>query len=149
MNTYFWGPRLWEALHCITFDYPIKPTEEDKYNMKNFLTSLKTVLPCIYCRKNYSRNLNENPMQLDSRKDLVLWLIDIHNEVNGKEGRRHYTYEEVLNIYEKKLGKPIKLTENDTNVNLVCNKHCWSSINISIIICVLLMLVYLVRRKLF
>ncbi len=148
-SPYIWGSNLWEVLHCITFDYPINPTEEEKQNMKNFLTSLKTVLPCVYCRRNYERNLRENPMKLDCRKDLTLWLIDIHNEVNGKEGKRHYSYEEVLNIYEKKLGKPIRLTEDDRNLNLVCDKHCWSSVNISILIFVLLMLVYLARKRLF
>ena len=149
MNTYYWGPRLWEVLHCITLDYPVKPTEEEKQNMKNFLVSLKSVLPCIYCRRNYERNLNENPIKLNCRKDLVLWLIDIHNEVNGKEGKRPYSYAEVLNLYEKKLGKNLKLTEDDRNVSLVCNKHCWNSVNISIIIFILLMVVYLVRKKLY
>lgn len=149
MNTYYWGPRLWEVLHCITLDYPVKPTEEEKQNMKNFLVSLKSVLPCIYCRRNYERNLKENPIKLNCRKDLVLWLIDIHNEVNGKEGKRPYSYAEVLNLYEKKLGKNLKLTEDDRNVSLVCNKHCWNSVNISIIIFILLMIVYLMRKKLY
>lgn len=149
MNTYYWGPRLWEVLHCITLDYPVKPTEEEKQNMRNFLVSLKSVLPCIYCRRNYERNLKENPIKLNCRKDLVLWLIDIHNEVNGKEGKRPYSYVEVLNLYEKKLGKNLKLTEDDRNVSLVCNKHCWNSVNISIIIFILLMIVYLMRQKLY
>lgn len=145
-NTEYWGPRLWEALHCITFDYPIVPTIEDKKNMSNFFSSLCYVLPCIYCRKNYKRNLNEYPIQLDNRKNLVMWLIDLHNEVNGKEGRRHYTYEEVIKMYEKKLGKRISLTEDDSKIDLVCKRHSSNNMKIIIVIMILLLVFYIIQN---
>ncbi len=152
-NTYYWGPRLWEVLHVISFDYPINPTDKEKEDMKNFLLGLKNVLPCIYCRKNYNRNINEMPMKLNSRKDLALWLIDLHNEVNGKEGKRHYTYEEVIKDFEKKLGKPILLTgreDSTLRLDTTCNKHCMNyivnAINISIIILIIIVMLYLLKK---
>ena len=30
-NTNTWGPSAWIFLHTITFNYPINPTENDKY----------------------------------------------------------------------------------------------------------------------
>jgi len=149
-NTYYWGPRLWEVLHVISFDYPIKPTLKEKEDMKNFLLGLRNVLPCIYCRKNYARNINEMPIKLNCRKDLVLWLIDLHNEVNGKEGKRHYTYEEVLKEYEKKLGKQILLTGNDNSIlklGKTCDKHCWNMVNISIIIIIVILVLFFIQKK--
>lgn len=140
-----WGDSLWTALHCVTFDYPINPSPEDKKNMYNFFSSLQTILPCVYCRDNYKRNLNEFPMQLDSRKNLSMWLMDLHNEVNGQTGKRHYTYEEILKSYEKKLGKKIKLTEDDRSMDLICRRHRWNNVTILMVLIVVVLMVYLYR----
>ena len=49
----------------------------------------------------YSENLNNYPIDksLNSKQDLVKWLIDIHNEVNVKNNKRKYSYDEVINKY--------------------------------------------------
>ena len=48
MLTSVWGPSLWHYLHIMSFNYPVKPTKQDKKNYKNFVVSLKHVLPCKY-----------------------------------------------------------------------------------------------------
>jgi hypothetical protein len=35
MQTYIWGPPMWHVLHTISFNYPIKPSKNDKKNYKN------------------------------------------------------------------------------------------------------------------
>ena len=60
MLTSVWGPSLWHYLHTMSFNYPVKPTNEDKKNYKKFIMSLKHVLPCKYCRINLRKNLNSN-----------------------------------------------------------------------------------------
>ena len=57
MLTSTWGPALWHTLHCISFNYPVKPSEDDKINYMNFIYSLEHVLPCRYCRENLKNNL--------------------------------------------------------------------------------------------
>ena len=37
MLTSVWGPPLWHVLHCISFNYPNKPTKSDKKNYKRFI----------------------------------------------------------------------------------------------------------------
>ena len=49
MLTSVWGPSLWHYLHTMSFNYPIKPTKEDKKYYKEFIFNLKHVLPCKYC----------------------------------------------------------------------------------------------------
>ena len=147
MNQNIWGPQMWFVLHTITFNYPIKPTETDKTNMNNFFLSLKPILPCMYCRKNYERHLKEKPIRLNSRKDLVYWLIDIHNEVNGQEGKKQYSYDEVLKIYSDKLNKKIDLDKTDSDVcdihaNIYCLLMHYRDYIYIIIILFLLFLVY-------
>lgn len=104
MNQNIWGPHLWFVLHTITFNYPFKPTSEDKKNYKTFLLSLQHILPCSICRKHYKRHLQENPPYeaLKNRDSFIKWLIDLHNEVNGETGKKStYTYKEIINKYEK------------------------------------------------
>jgi hypothetical protein len=115
MNQNIWGPHLWFSLHTISFNYPIKPTKEDKENYKNFFIALKNVVPCSICKKNYIRHLNELPIDnvLDDRKSLVNWMIDLHNMVNGETGKKIMSNEAVIKKYEDVYNKKIILETND------------------------------------
>ena len=59
-------------------------TFESKMNYMNFFKSIGYVLPCPKCGMNYNKNIQENPIDnhLNSREDLIQWLINIHNETN-------------------------------------------------------------------
>ena len=97
-----WGPPAWRFLHYITFSYPDNPTNIDKQNMLSFFSSLGLILPCEKCRMNFSKHTSLYPLNneaLNSRFDLVNWLINVHNEVNKMNGKRIYTYDEVVNDY--------------------------------------------------
>ena len=39
-STYIWGPCLWQFIHIMTFNYPVKPTKEDKKNYSNLFHSI-------------------------------------------------------------------------------------------------------------
>ncbi len=97
-----WGPPGWKFFHYVTFAYPDNPTFEDKENYKVFFNSVGTILPCLSCRENYKSHLKIFPLNdnvLSSRQNLVLWLINIHNEVNKMHGKKILTYNDVINIY--------------------------------------------------
>ena len=70
---------------------------------------------------------------------MVYWLIDIHNKVNTETGKRIYTYDEVINIYEKLMNTKIELGEKS---NQTFSRH---EVKISklIIIVILIILVIL------
>lgn len=121
MNQNIWGAHLWFSLHTITFTYPLTPSLEDKQQFKNFFISLQNVVPCSICQKNYKRHLKESPLDnhLNNRKDLVYWLIDVHNMVNSEIGKKIMSYETVIkkyeNVYNKNLLSGITLENNNTN----------------------------------
>lgn len=106
MHPEFWGPSGWKFLHSITFQYPVKPTVDDKAHYKEFFNSLKFVLPCQKCAYHYSKHLRKYPIDiaLKSKDDLVKWLIDVHNEVSKSLGKREYSYQEVIDIYTDEMG---------------------------------------------
>ena len=116
MNQNIWGSTLWFSLHTITMNYPNNPTFIEQKDYKNFFISLENVIPCKVCRKNYQRHLKEHPIDshLDNRKELVYWLIDIHNMVNAEIGKKIISYDKVIDKYEKIYDKKIF----DDNINL-------------------------------
>jgi hypothetical protein len=105
--TKIWGPPLWTSLHCITFGYPIKPTEQQKKDYKNFFIKLGDVLPCKYCRDSYKEYILEGSTKLDNnamknRKALTKWLYDLHEKVNNKLGVEYgINYDDLQHKYEK------------------------------------------------
>lgn len=97
-----WGKHFWATIHYITFSVPDSPTEEYKQNLLKFFESLKFLLPCENCRKHYSENLLKYPLTndiLSSRVMLINWAVNLHNEVNTRNGTKILTVEEVKNIY--------------------------------------------------
>ena len=99
-----WGPAAWKFLHTITFAYPNQPTLEDKRNYKLFFENIGNVLPCPMCKIHFSQNLKKHPIEfaLESKNNMIKWLIDFHNEVNKSLGKRIYSYKEVYDVYLNK-----------------------------------------------
>jgi hypothetical protein len=109
--TKIFGPPLWEALHCITFGYPLEPTDEQKREYKSHFTTLQYVLPCIFCRRSYAEYISTEPTKLTdevmtNRETLTKWLYLLHERVNSKLGVRYgVTFEQVKDKYESYRAK--------------------------------------------
>ena len=63
MLTSVWGPSLWHFLHVMSFNYPVKPTKNQKKYYKEFICNLQHILPCKYCRINLSNNFKKFPLK--------------------------------------------------------------------------------------
>ena len=104
MMTSVWGPPLWYSLHTISFNYPVKPSKEDKINYYNFFLNLKNVLPCRYCRENLAKNFKKlkfGKSVFKSRDTLSRWLYNLHEEINCMLGKTsNLSYEQVRDRYE-------------------------------------------------
>jgi len=91
MLTSVWGPSLWHYLHCMSFNYPVKPTAKDKMSYKKFITSFKFVLPCKYCRMNFRKNLKVVPLTdkaLKNRNNFSRWMFNMHEHINKMLGKK-------------------------------------------------------------
>ena len=106
-NNNIWGPPAWTFLHTVTYNYPENPTDDDKRNFYNFFMSLQHVLPCNKCKAHYQQNIQKYDLSesLDSRENLVKWLIDLHNDVNRDNGKPVWSYSEVYNKYREMYNK--------------------------------------------
>jgi hypothetical protein len=104
MLTNVWGPALWHVLHIMSFNYPINPCEEDKYNYMSFIINLQYTLPCKYCRINLKRNLLELPLTIDhmkNRESFSKYVYYLHELINTMLNKKSgLTYEMVRERYE-------------------------------------------------
>ena len=61
--TSVWGPAIWLFLHTMSFNYPNNPSPQQKKQYRDFILSLQYILPCIYCRKNLTKNFIKCPLK--------------------------------------------------------------------------------------
>lgn len=104
INPALWGKPGWEFMHWITLAYPNNPTEEEKNEMKMYFTSVGPVLPCFTCKKHFKQHLQKFPLDdyvLSCHRNLVEWLMNIHNKVNIMHGKKVYDLDM---LYEEYLG---------------------------------------------
>lgn len=104
MLTAIWGPGVWHFLHTMSFNYPVHPTNKDKINYKNFILSLKNVLPCGKCRENLKKNFLKLPISMKdmkSRHTFSLYVYNLHEVVNKMLNKKSgLTFEKVRERYE-------------------------------------------------
>jgi len=104
MLTTVWGPSMWHFLHTMSFNYPVKPTQEQKHHYMDFILNLRNVLPCKYCRMNLTNNLATRPLKMchmESRDTFSRFIYDLHETVNKLLGKNSgLTYCDVRERYE-------------------------------------------------
>lgn len=108
MDTRKWGSSGWKLLHAITFNYPNKPNNNDKINNLLFFNTIKSILPCRYCRESFEIFTKELCLidNIDNKHKLSKWLYKVHNRVNDKLRNQglltteNPKYNEIKNMYE-------------------------------------------------
>jgi hypothetical protein len=104
MLTTVWGPSMWHYLHIMSFNYPVRPTNDDKKNYRDFMLSLVHVLPCRHCRENLKRNYKAHPLKMCYMKDrnsFSRYVYKLHEVVNKMLGKRSgLSYCDVRESYE-------------------------------------------------
>ncbi len=100
-----WGPHLWYYLHTSAMNYPIHPSKAQQTGMKNWLCSLKWTIPCENCSSHYGEYIDKHKHKLNqvcaSREELFKFLVNIHNEVNKRNGKPTMTVEEAKKMYAR------------------------------------------------
>ena len=104
MLTTIWGPSMWHFLHTMSFNYPVKPSKEDKIHYRDFILNLRNILPCKYCRQNLKTNLRANPLNMsdmENRDTFSRFIYRLHETVNKLLGKKSgLTYCDVRERYE-------------------------------------------------
>lgn len=104
MITTIWGPSMWHYLHTISFNYPVKPSIENKKKYKEFILNLQYTLPCKYCRINLTKNFKIHPLKnchMKNRDTFSRYVYTLHEIVNKMLNKKSgLTYCQVRERYE-------------------------------------------------
>ena len=104
MLTSIWGPGMWHYLHTMSFNYPVNPSNGDKTHYRNFLLSLRDVLPCGKCRTNLRMNFKKLPLHkkyMKNRSMFSKYVFELHELINIMLGKTSgLTYEMIQERYE-------------------------------------------------
>ena len=96
INLSVWGPCLWTYLHVITIASPKSFDVKINEYYRRIFGSIADSIPCITCQLHFKEILQNTTWQFRSRLEFVVWLYDIHNQVNMKLGKPKYSYIEFL-----------------------------------------------------
>jgi hypothetical protein len=98
-----WGQYLWRLLHALTYSYNPKMNAELKAKYVRLFHVLKDAIPCPICRNHYTGRCNRNPPEknMQTTDTFVIWLSNIHNEVNSALGKPQVGKRESDNQYVK------------------------------------------------
>jgi hypothetical protein len=137
MEPNIWGKHAWIFLHSVSMNYPDNPTNDDRKNYKNFFENLRFILPCEVCKKHYSKHIQSKPIEhsLHSKKKLVEWVIEVHNQVNISLNKPTMSYDQVIDLYKKIYNNSTysdKIKINlDNNENILMNNSNLNTDNTS------------------
>lgn len=131
MATLVWGPALWHVLHTISFNYPVKPTKQQREDYETFIKSLGKVLPCGACRVNYPINCKKiggiKKSIFKNRETFSKFIYKLHCSVNKALKKSSHkdcdTYEKVRDRYEHFRARcPKKSSRKRRGSHDGCNK---------------------------
>lgn len=133
MMTSIWGPPMWHVLHTISFNYPVKPTKEQKKHYFNFYNNLQNILPCKYCRDNIVKNMEKIPLNMKvfkNRENLSTWVYELHEIVNKMLNKvSGLSYDDIRQRYEtfraRCIVKDSKL--NSENIEKGCTEPLYGN----------------------
>ena len=109
-----WGSLQWSMLHLMAYVYPEKPCEDRKKSMLKYLEGMCSNLPCPGCAFHCGYYLNENPPKVNSRHEIMNYIVDFHNSVNIRTRKKTYTYDEARADLERKLRNAPNWMESHT-----------------------------------
>jgi hypothetical protein len=124
----YWGKSGWIFLNSIALTYD--PSNKEHY--RQFILQLPYILPCKTCGDNLKKNMDNLDEALESKENLILWLINLRNEIyitnhtKWKQKNFNSTFDEIFYTYSTKV-----------------NMYWW----IFFCVFVLIMLIYLLRTE--
>ena len=129
MLTTVWGPGIWHFLHTMSFNYPVKPTSEQKRNYRDFILSLENVLPCKYCRINLKKNFKTVPLKykdMESRDTFSRYVYRLHEHINKMLGKTsNLSYADVRERYEHFRARCVSSVKPKTQQEKGCTESLY------------------------
>jgi hypothetical protein len=96
------GPIVWGAAEIYAQLYPWVPSAEAKQKATDFFKEdgeITKMLVCNICKSHYNEHARNNFPNVESRETLIKWVLNAHNQVNKRNGKSQWTYNQVNESY--------------------------------------------------
>lgn len=93
----------WFNLHYLSYNYPDKPTEEQKKQIEKLTIKMtKDGLGCPRCRAHFIKWNKATPVveNHSSREQLLTWYLNLHNDVNKRNGKKIFSRAQADKLYQ-------------------------------------------------
>lgn len=102
----FWNI-YWYQLHMLTVQYPENPTKEDKDEIIHLLHAMHHGgIPCNMCKQHFIlwKQLYPIELYLGSREKVIQYFINLHNDVNKRNGKKLFSRSDFKERFESESG---------------------------------------------
>lgn len=116
LNPKIWGPHGWFFIESIVLSLPDKIPFILQNEIKHFLISLSSLLPCEKCRYHFSEYIKKtNMMEADfsTKNQVFKWINDSHNNVRIINNKKTINLEDTIAYYDKQYINEIKTSYID------------------------------------
>jgi hypothetical protein len=104
MKNIHWGTKKWYEIHTKTMDYPKKPNELEKEEMRKYIIELYKNVSCGYCKRETKEYITKYESQMNeicsSRDNVFKFFVDFHNHVNEKLNKPKVSYIQAHIFYQ-------------------------------------------------
>lgn len=123
-----WGPATWTLFHTLAEKVNDENFNELKTDLFSFIKRICFNLPCPDCAAHATQIISKiNADSFANKQQLKMFLLNFHNSVNARVGKRHFTVEEMNSKYSRAntfvvVPYFIKVySHRNTNVRLLIN----------------------------
>ncbi|KAF8930659.1 hypothetical protein BGZ58_008105 [Dissophora ornata] len=94
------GRATWKLVHTMASRYPVKPTQDERAAVKQWIYLLSRLYPCGECAEHFQAMLKDHPPQTSSRAALSNWACAVHNIVNARLGKPEFDCSTLADVYK-------------------------------------------------
>jgi hypothetical protein len=112
-----WSPRIWGALHGLSFLYPMA-------DLSPLLGVLAKTMPCGVCAHHVSQYLDQHPICRDGPEQYrwFHYLLDFHNDVNLRTAKPIHPIHDALPAYQRTFA------QNPTHFRASVHNRFWQTL---------------------
>lgn len=97
-----WGPSTWTLFHTLAEKIKDDHFNDIKSELLNYVKRICANLPCPDCAAHAIQIISKlTPDQLASKQNFKVFLMQFHNSVNARTGKRLFTIEELNAKYSR------------------------------------------------
>lgn len=91
-----WGPATWTLFHTLAEKVNDENFNDVKSDLFGFIKRICFNLPCPDCAAHATQFISKmNPNAFENKHQLKVFLLNFHNSVNARTGKRPFTVEEM------------------------------------------------------